>query len=94
MRNASNQIFRFRLITFLQEFSIYLNPVNNKPPRIVNTGFTVNERAAAVISPSILDATDQDTDESVITFVLAAKPTHGTLQYDTQPIELGQCCQV
>ena len=74
-----------------QEFSIYLNPVNNKPPRIVNTGFTVNERAAAVITPDILDATDADTDENVISFVITSLPEHGTLQYDTQPLTLGVC---
>ncbi|CAK8684298.1 unnamed protein product [Clavelina lepadiformis] len=72
-----------------QEFAIFLRPVDNKPPRIVNTGFTVSERGTYIITPDILDATDEDTDDDVITFSLTSQPKHGTLQYDTFQINLG-----
>ena len=49
-----------------------------------------------MITPEILDATDQDTDESIITFTLTSLPAHGELHYDDQPMALGRyrckCC--
>uniref|UniRef100_H2YPT7 Calx-beta domain-containing protein n=1 Tax=Ciona savignyi TaxID=51511 RepID=H2YPT7_CIOSA len=72
-----------------QMFTIFLRPVDNKPPRIVNTGFSVKERGTTVITPDILDATDPDTDESVISFVMTSVPEHGALQYESSPLILG-----
>ncbi|RVE63943.1 hypothetical protein OJAV_G00141270 [Oryzias javanicus] len=42
-------------------FTIYLQPVNNKPPQITNTGFGVLERGMHIITPAELDAVDLDT---------------------------------
>nr|CAB3247089.1 FRAS1-related extracellular matrix protein 2 [Phallusia mammillata] len=72
-----------------QLFTIFLRPVDNKPPRIVNTGFVVDERSTAIITPEILDATDEDTDENILTFELTSAPKYGVLQYEASPINLG-----
>ncbi|XP_043918185.1 FRAS1-related extracellular matrix protein 3 [Protopterus annectens] len=62
-------------------FTIFLQPVDNKPPQITNTGFTVLERNIFVITNNELDATDPDTDTDQITFTLSERPQHGYLQY-------------
>ncbi|XP_036976570.1 FRAS1-related extracellular matrix protein 2-like [Acanthopagrus latus] len=61
-------------------FTIYLQPVNNKPPQITNTGLTVFERGMHVISIAELDAADLDTDSEQITFTLIQLPKHGQVQ--------------
>ncbi|XP_032389348.1 FRAS1-related extracellular matrix protein 2a [Etheostoma spectabile] len=61
-------------------FIIYLQPVNNKPPEITNTGFTVFERGMHIISIAELDTTDLDTDSKQITFTLCQPPKHGRVQ--------------
>lgn len=62
------------------DFTIYLQPVNNKPPQITNTGFTVSERSMHFISSAELDATDLDTQNERITFTLSQPPKHGQVQ--------------
>ncbi|KAM4807701.1 FRAS1-related extracellular matrix protein 3 [Rhinophrynus dorsalis] len=62
-------------------FTILLQPVNNKPPEITNTGFTVPERGSFTITKAELDATDQDTDINDIVFSLSEVPKHGKMQY-------------
>lgn len=61
-------------------FTIYLQPVNNKPPEITNTGFTVLERGIHIITIAELDATDPDTESEQITFTLSQPPKHGQIQ--------------
>ncbi|KAG7217011.1 hypothetical protein INR49_027549 [Caranx melampygus] len=61
-------------------FTIYLQPVNNKPPQITNTGFTVLERGMHIITIAELDATDLDTESKQITFTLSQLPKHGQIQ--------------
>uniref|UniRef100_A0A3Q1B9S3 Cadherin domain-containing protein n=1 Tax=Amphiprion ocellaris TaxID=80972 RepID=A0A3Q1B9S3_AMPOC len=61
-------------------FTIYLQPVNNKPPQITNTGFTVFERGMHIITIAELDATDLDTESKQITFTLSQPPKHGQIQ--------------
>ncbi|XP_072547608.1 FRAS1-related extracellular matrix protein 2b [Salminus brasiliensis] len=62
-------------------FTIFLQPVDNKPPQITNTGFTVLERGTHVITRSELHTTDPDTDSSKISFTLSQPPLHGQVQY-------------
>ncbi|XP_061419974.1 LOW QUALITY PROTEIN: FRAS1-related extracellular matrix protein 2-like [Lethenteron reissneri] len=62
-------------------FTIFLQPVDNKPPKITNTGFTVFERGTFVITNAELDATDTDTQIHEITFTLTQEPKYGQLQY-------------
>ncbi|KAM6907319.1 FRAS1-related extracellular matrix protein 2a [Xenentodon cancila] len=61
-------------------FSIYLQPVNNKPPQITNTGFNVFERGMHILTIAELDATDLDTESGQITFTLSQPPKHGQIQ--------------
>lgn len=62
-------------------FTIFLQPVNNKPPQITNTGFTVLERGVHVITSAELDANDLDTDSKQISFTLSKTPLHGHVQH-------------
>ncbi|XP_059401005.1 FRAS1-related extracellular matrix protein 2-like [Carassius carassius] len=62
-------------------FTIFLQPVNNKPPQITNTGFTVLERGLHVITSAELDTNDLDTDSKQISFTLSQTPQHGHLQH-------------
>uniref|UniRef100_A0A8B9GXR1 FRAS1 related extracellular matrix 2b n=1 Tax=Astyanax mexicanus TaxID=7994 RepID=A0A8B9GXR1_ASTMX len=62
-------------------FTIFLQPVDNKPPQITNTGFTVLERGTHVITRSELHTTDPDTDSSRISFTLTQPPQHGQVLY-------------
>ncbi|XP_072231533.1 FRAS1-related extracellular matrix protein 2a [Leuresthes tenuis] len=61
-------------------FTIYLQPVNNKPPQITNTGFGVFERGMHIITIAEIDATDLDTESEQITFALSQPPKHGQIQ--------------
>ncbi|KAM8940061.1 FRAS1-related extracellular matrix protein 3 [Pelodytes ibericus] len=70
-------------------FTIFLQPVDNKPPVITNTGFTVPERGFFTLSKSELDVTDADTDVTSITFSLSQAPLHGELQYNDLTMGLG-----
>uniref|UniRef100_A0A9J8DE10 FRAS1 related extracellular matrix 2b n=1 Tax=Cyprinus carpio carpio TaxID=630221 RepID=A0A9J8DE10_CYPCA len=62
-------------------FTIFLQPVDNKPPQITNTGFTVQERGVHVITRAELDTTDADTDSSQILFTITQPPKHGQVKY-------------
>ncbi len=62
-------------------FTIFLQPVNNKPPQITNTGFTVLERGVHVIMSAELDAYDLDSDSKQISFTLSQTPQHGHVQH-------------
>ncbi|KAI5099849.1 FRAS1-related extracellular matrix protein 2 precursor, partial [Silurus meridionalis] len=61
-------------------FTILVQPVNNKPPEITNTGFTVFERGMHMITNAELDTTDLDTDRKQISFTLIQSPQHGQVQ--------------
>ncbi|XP_051535522.1 FRAS1-related extracellular matrix protein 2-like [Myxocyprinus asiaticus] len=62
-------------------FTIFLQPVDNKPPQITNTGFTVQERGTHVIMCAELDTTDADTDSARILFTIIQPPKHGQIKY-------------
>ncbi|XP_028818661.1 FRAS1-related extracellular matrix protein 2b [Denticeps clupeoides] len=61
-------------------FTIFLQPVDNKPPQITNTGFAVSERGAHVIAPAELDTADADTDRTQILFTVLQPPRHGKIR--------------
>ncbi|XP_061786816.1 FRAS1-related extracellular matrix protein 2-like [Nerophis lumbriciformis] len=61
-------------------FTIYLQPVNNKPPQITNTGLTLFEGSIHIVTIAELDASDADTEGKMITFTLSRPPKHGHLQ--------------
>ncbi|KAM9456047.1 FRAS1-related extracellular matrix protein 2a [Clarias gariepinus] len=60
--------------------TILVQPVNNKPPEITNTGFTVFERGMHILTNAELDTTDLDTDSKQISFTLSQIPQHGQVQ--------------
>uniref|UniRef100_A0A671KDL8 Fras1 related extracellular matrix 3 n=1 Tax=Sinocyclocheilus anshuiensis TaxID=1608454 RepID=A0A671KDL8_9TELE len=62
-------------------FTIFLQPVDNKPPVITNTGFTVLERNTYIITTNELNASDQDTEDENIKFTVTQIPRFGQLQY-------------
>lgn len=68
-------------------FTIYLEPVNNKPPQIINTGFTVLEGGVHVIAATELDASDLDTASDHITFTLSQLAKHGQVQANSADLE-------
>ncbi|XP_029373146.1 FRAS1-related extracellular matrix protein 2b isoform X3 [Echeneis naucrates] len=62
-------------------FTIFLKPVDNKPPQITNSGFTVLERGRHIISSAELDTSDTDTDSKQIIFTVTQPPLHGQIQF-------------
>nr|XP_020476103.1 FRAS1-related extracellular matrix protein 2 isoform X2 [Monopterus albus] len=69
-------------------FTLNLQPVNNKPPQITNTGFTVFEHRMHIITIAELDATDLDTDIKQISFTLSQPPKHGQIQAAFTDLEI------
>ncbi|NXC03213.1 FREM2 protein, partial [Orthonyx spaldingii] len=61
-------------------FTIYLQPVDNQPPEITNTGFALPEGGSHVLSPTELDASDTDTELAHLRFILTQAPRYGQLQ--------------
>ncbi|XP_036620894.1 FRAS1-related extracellular matrix protein 3 [Trichosurus vulpecula] len=62
-------------------FSLFLQPVDNQPPEITNSGFTVREGKNFILTTRELDVIDPDTDADKIVFTLAQGPQHGHLLY-------------
>ncbi|XP_025961935.2 FRAS1-related extracellular matrix protein 3 [Dromaius novaehollandiae] len=62
-------------------FTLFLQPVDNQPPQITNTGFTVLEGNSFLLTSNQLDATDVDTDADRIVFTVTQAPAHGHLHY-------------
>ncbi|NWY05988.1 FREM2 protein, partial [Nothoprocta ornata] len=70
-------------------FTIYLQPVDNQPPEITNTGFTVPEGGSHVLSQAELDASDTDTELAHLRFILTQAPRYGQLQLSGYGLILG-----
>ncbi|EDM14946.1 rCG49947, partial [Rattus norvegicus] len=70
-------------------FTLYLQPVDNQPPEIVNTGFTVEEKGHHVLRETELHVSDVDTDVAHISFTLTQAPKHGHLQISGRPLHVG-----
>uniref|UniRef100_A0A8C0FA62 FRAS1 related extracellular matrix 3 n=1 Tax=Bubo bubo TaxID=30461 RepID=A0A8C0FA62_BUBBB len=62
-------------------FTLFLQPVDNQPPQITNTGFTVLEGNSFLLTSHQLDATDEDTSADQIVFTVTQAPEHGHLRY-------------
>ncbi|XP_075892924.1 FRAS1-related extracellular matrix protein 2-like [Nelusetta ayraudi] len=62
-------------------FTIFLKPVDNQPPEIINSGFTVLERSTHTITSGELDTLDTDTDRSEISFTITQPPLRGQIQF-------------
>ncbi|XP_033106902.1 extracellular matrix protein 3-like [Anneissia japonica] len=73
-----------------QLFSIFLLPVDNKPPAITNSGITIFEGGSIVFSNLNLDVTDEDTDLSQIRFYVVDEPKHGSINLNSVPMVKGE----
>uniref|UniRef100_A0A8C3KF10 FRAS1 related extracellular matrix 3 n=1 Tax=Calidris pygmaea TaxID=425635 RepID=A0A8C3KF10_9CHAR len=62
-------------------FTLFLQPVDNKPPQITNTGFTVLGGNSFLLTSNQLHATDEDTSADQIVFTITQAPEHGQLRY-------------
>ncbi|XP_006879676.1 PREDICTED: FRAS1-related extracellular matrix protein 2 [Elephantulus edwardii] len=70
-------------------FTVYLQPVDDQPPEILNTGFTVQAKGHHVLSETELHATDVDTDTAHISFTLTQPPKHGHVLVSRQRLQVG-----
>uniref|UniRef100_A0A674K9Q8 FRAS1-related extracellular matrix protein 2 n=1 Tax=Terrapene triunguis TaxID=2587831 RepID=A0A674K9Q8_9SAUR len=70
-------------------FTIYLQPIDNQPPEITNSGFTVHEGARHVLGLAELDASDTDTEPTHLQFTLTQAPQHGQLQLSGHSLAMG-----
>ncbi|XP_039361396.1 FRAS1-related extracellular matrix protein 2 [Mauremys reevesii] len=70
-------------------FTIYLQPIDNQPPEITNSGFTVHEGGRHVLGPAELDASDTDTEPTHLQFTLTQAPQHGQLQLSGHSLAMG-----
>ncbi|KAB0372828.1 hypothetical protein FD755_015581 [Muntiacus reevesi] len=70
-------------------FTFYLQPVDNQPPEILNTGFTVQEKGHHILSEAELGVRDVDTDVAHITFTLIQVPKHGHMKLSGQVLHVG-----
>lgn len=73
-----------------QIFTIRLKPVNDKPPRVINTGFSVPENGQTVLSTDLLNAEDQDSQDKDIYFFVDVAPKHGVLMRNHETILASQ----
>ena len=63
-----------------QQFDIDVQPVNDKPPQFITSKLLVEEGGVLGISVIQISATDPDTNEYDLTFILEDSPKHGRLQ--------------
>ncbi|KAM5147251.1 FRAS1-related extracellular matrix protein 2 [Callospermophilus lateralis] len=71
-------------------FTLYLQPVDNQPPEILNTGFTIQEKGHHILSETELHVSDVDTDMAHIIFTLTQAPKHGHMQVSGQTLHVGE----
>uniref|UniRef100_A0A8C5P024 Fras1 related extracellular matrix protein 2 n=1 Tax=Jaculus jaculus TaxID=51337 RepID=A0A8C5P024_JACJA len=70
-------------------FTLYLQPVDNQPPEILNTGFTVQEKGLHILGENELHVKDVDTDVAHISLTLTQAPKHGHIQMSGQMLRVG-----
>lgn len=71
-----------------QVFTIFLEPVDNKPPVVMNAGLDMYENSMMIITPEMLDAQDSDTSGTDIKFVVTEEPQYGILKKGGMVLEM------
>ena len=69
-----------------QIFNITINPVNDAPVLVLNTGITLNEGAASAITNTQLQSTDADNTAAQITYTVTDITDNGVLKLSGNPI--------
>ncbi|XP_060078834.1 extracellular matrix protein 3-like [Ylistrum balloti] len=72
-----------------QRFTITLQPIDNQPPRVTNTGATVLENGMVILTTQNLNAIDPDTDDADIHFIVSSLPDYGEIQKGEQTLVVG-----
>ncbi|KAL3878630.1 hypothetical protein ACJMK2_030964 [Sinanodonta woodiana] len=72
-----------------QLFTIILKPVNNQPPIVTNSGFSVFENGEVLINSQILSARDPDSPDNELHFIITTTPEHGQILRKMVPIQKG-----
>jgi hypothetical protein len=72
-----------------QVFTIFLKPINDKPPIVKNTGTVVLENGFLFITTDMLDASDEDSNIDSIIFTIVSGPTNGVLQLGPDELKPG-----
>ncbi|XP_074131849.1 FRAS1-related extracellular matrix protein 3 [Sminthopsis crassicaudata] len=62
-------------------FRLFLQPVDDQPPEVTNSGFAVQKGKSFPLTTRELDVTDPDTEADNIVLTLAQSPQHGQLLY-------------
>ncbi|XP_036106059.1 FRAS1-related extracellular matrix protein 2 [Molossus molossus] len=70
-------------------FTLYLQPEENQPPEILNTGFSTQERGHHVLRETELHVSDVDTEEAHISLTLTQAPRHGHLRVSGHILPVG-----
>lgn len=73
-----------------QIFTIYLRPVDNQPPRVINNGLTLLENGETAINMDMLDISDVDSPLEYLRVIFKSLPRHGDLTLDGVKVIEGQ----
>jgi hypothetical protein len=73
------------LDTLARSMTIDVSAVNDVPVLTTNSGLAVNQGTAAVITNTLLQASDIDSSAAQLLFTISSGPIHGTLELTTMP---------
>jgi uncharacterized repeat protein (TIGR02543 family) len=68
-----------------QTFNITVNPVNDAPTIVTNTGVTLDEGATKVVTTSMLEAADADSDNMSLVYTVTTDVVKGQLENISNP---------
>lgn len=72
-----------------KDINIDIVPIDDQAPRLrdgLKPHLIVSEGNDAVVTPSVLSAKDDDTDDELLTFLIVKQPSHGTIKVNGYPV--------